>query len=45
MQGLAQERFLILPHPEVADFFRHKAGDYDRWLRVMCRIHEKLERN
>jgi NAD(P)-dependent dehydrogenase (short-subunit alcohol dehydrogenase family) len=45
VQGLAQERFLILPHPEVADFFRHKAGDYDRWLRGMCRIHEKLERN
>ncbi|HMF11027.1 MAG TPA: SDR family oxidoreductase [Gemmataceae bacterium] len=45
VQGLAQERFLILPHPEVADFFRRKAGDYDRWLRAMCRIHEKLERN
>jgi NAD(P)-dependent dehydrogenase (short-subunit alcohol dehydrogenase family) len=45
VQGLSQERFLILPHPEVADFFRRKAGDYDRWLRAMCRIHEKLERN
>jgi hypothetical protein len=45
VQGLAQERFLILPHPEVADFFRRKAGDYDRWLRGMRRIHEKLERN
>ncbi len=45
VQGLAQERFLILPHPEVTDFFRHKADDYDRWLRAMCRIHEKLERN
>jgi NAD(P)-dependent dehydrogenase (short-subunit alcohol dehydrogenase family) len=45
VEGLAQERFLILPHPEVADFFRRKAGDYDRWLRAMRRIHEKLERN
>ena len=36
--GLATEQFLILPHPEVADYFRHKAGDYDRWLRAMRRI-------
>jgi hypothetical protein len=41
VQGLAEERFLILPHPEVADFFRHKADDYDRWLRGMRRLQEK----
>ncbi len=40
--GLADERFLILPHPEVADYFRHKADDYDRWLRGMRRLQEKL---
>jgi NAD(P)-dependent dehydrogenase (short-subunit alcohol dehydrogenase family) len=38
--GLAEERFLILPHPEVAEFFRHKAADYDRWLRGMRRLQE-----
>lgn len=40
--GLADERFLILPHPEVADFFRHKAEDYERWLRGMRRLQDKL---
>ena len=38
VQGLADERFLILPHPEVADYFRRKAADYDRWLRGMRRL-------
>src|SRR5712692_3066221 len=38
VQGLADERFLILPHPEVAEYFRHKATDYDRWLRGMRRL-------
>jgi len=36
--GLAQEQFLILPHPEVAEYFQRKAGDYDRWLRGMRRL-------
>jgi NAD(P)-dependent dehydrogenase (short-subunit alcohol dehydrogenase family) len=40
--GLAEERFLILPHPEVAEYFRHKADDYERWLRGMRRLQEKL---
>ena len=40
--GLAAERFLILPHPEVAEFFRNKADDYDRWLRGMRRLQDKL---
>jgi NAD(P)-dependent dehydrogenase (short-subunit alcohol dehydrogenase family) len=40
--GLADERFLILPHPEVAEYFRRKAGDYDRWLRGMSRLQSKL---
>ena len=36
--GLADERFLILPHPEVADYLRRKADDPDRWLRGMRRL-------
>jgi NAD(P)-dependent dehydrogenase (short-subunit alcohol dehydrogenase family) len=41
--GLAEERFLILPHPEVAEYFRRKADDYERWLRGMRRLQNKLE--
>jgi len=39
VKGIADERFLILPHPEVAEYFRRKADDYDRWLRGMRRLH------
>jgi len=38
LQGLHDEKFLILPHPEVADYFRRKADDYDRWLKGMRRL-------
>jgi hypothetical protein len=38
VDGLDTERFLILPHPIVADYFRRKADDYDRWLRGMRRL-------
>jgi NAD(P)-dependent dehydrogenase (short-subunit alcohol dehydrogenase family) len=47
IQGLAAERFLILPHPEVADYLRRKADDPDRWLagmrRLQARIAAKIE--
>jgi len=42
--GLADERFLILPHPEVGEYVRRKANDYDRWLRGMRRMQAKLDR-
>jgi NAD(P)-dependent dehydrogenase (short-subunit alcohol dehydrogenase family) len=38
VDGLREERFLILPHPEVTDYFRRKADDYDRWLAGMRRL-------
>jgi len=38
VQGLADERFLILPHPRVAEYVRRKASDYDRWLKGMSRL-------
>jgi short-subunit dehydrogenase len=41
--GLAGERFLILPHPEVGEYFLRKATDYDRWLRGMRRMQAKLD--
>jgi NAD(P)-dependent dehydrogenase (short-subunit alcohol dehydrogenase family) len=42
VDGLREETFLILPHPEVGEYFRHKAGDYDRWLRGMRRLQQRL---
>ncbi|MDN3351903.1 SDR family oxidoreductase [Actinomadura sp. DC4] len=36
--GLEEERFLILPHPEVAEFVRRKAADPDRWLSGLRRL-------
>jgi NAD(P)-dependent dehydrogenase (short-subunit alcohol dehydrogenase family) len=42
LQGIHDERFLILPHPEVAEYFRRKAEDYDRWLRGMRRLRAGL---
>lgn len=38
VEGIAAERFLILPHPEVADFERRKTADRDRWLGGMRRL-------
>ena len=38
VKGLEAERFLILPHGEVAEYVRRKAVDPDRWLRGMRRL-------
>jgi NAD(P)-dependent dehydrogenase (short-subunit alcohol dehydrogenase family) len=40
--GLGDERFLILPHPEVLEFFRRKGSDYDRWIAGMQRLQERV---
>ena len=38
VKGLAEEKFLILPHPEVAKYFQNKANDYDRWIRGLRKL-------
>jgi NAD(P)-dependent dehydrogenase (short-subunit alcohol dehydrogenase family) len=38
VKAIAEERFLILPHPEVAQYIQRKASDYERWLRSMRRL-------
>ncbi len=42
-QGLQDDRFLILPHPEVADYYRLRANDTDRWLAGMRKLQAKLD--
>ncbi|MBF6212301.1 SDR family oxidoreductase [Nocardia puris] len=42
VDGVADERFLILPHPEVLDMYRFKGSDYDRWLAGMRRFQDAL---
>jgi short-subunit dehydrogenase len=42
VRGLAEERFLILPHPEVAEYVRRRATDRERWLKGMRRLRSEL---
>ena len=41
VQSLREERFLVLPHPEVAQYFLNKAQDYDRWLGGMQKLYAR----
>lgn len=40
--GLAEEKFLILPHPVVLSYMQRKTADYDRWLGGMRRLRAKV---
>ena len=42
-KGMAEDRFLILPHPEVAGFYEARAATPDRWLAGMNHIQRKWE--
>ena len=42
IETLGEERFLVLPHPEVLTYMRRKTDDYDRWLGGMRRLHERF---
>ena len=42
VEAMAEERFLVLPHPEVLSFLQRKTADIDRWLRGMRRLREKV---
>ncbi|MGR3873652.1 SDR family oxidoreductase [Streptomyces graminifolii] len=43
MKGIEEERFLILPHPEVAGYYQARAAEPDRWLTTMNHIQQKWE--
>jgi hypothetical protein len=40
--GMREERFLIFPHPKVADYYAKKAARHDSWLRQMALLQEKF---
>jgi len=42
IDGIIDERFLVLPHPKVRTYFERKAADYDRWLSGMRRFRRQL---
>ncbi|MBD0744301.1 SDR family oxidoreductase [Streptomyces sp. CBMA152] len=41
--AMAKERFLVLPHPEVADYYTARASAPDRWLTSMNHLQQKWE--
>jgi NAD(P)-dependent dehydrogenase (short-subunit alcohol dehydrogenase family) len=41
VKAMEEERFLVLPHPEVGKYFQHKATDYERWLRDLRKMRDK----
>jgi NAD(P)-dependent dehydrogenase (short-subunit alcohol dehydrogenase family) len=40
--AMREERFLILPHPEVLKFMQNKTSDYERWLAGMRRLQAQI---
>jgi NAD(P)-dependent dehydrogenase (short-subunit alcohol dehydrogenase family) len=38
LEGVREDRFLILTHPEMQEYMTRKAGDTDRWIRGMSRL-------
>jgi NAD(P)-dependent dehydrogenase (short-subunit alcohol dehydrogenase family) len=42
-KGIAEDRFLILPHPEVAAYYQARAAEPDRWLTNMNHLQQKWE--
>lgn len=42
IQAILEEKFLVLPHMEVAKYFANKANDYERWLNGMRRFRDRL---
>jgi NAD(P)-dependent dehydrogenase (short-subunit alcohol dehydrogenase family) len=44
-KALDGDSFLILPHPEVAEYYRRRATDPDRWLAGMNQMQVAFERD
>jgi len=42
-QAMQDDRFLVLPHPEVAGYYAVRATETDRWLRGMNKLQQRLD--
>ncbi len=43
IEAMDDGRFLVLPHPQVKDYFSYRATDPDRWLRGMRKIQNHVD--
>ena len=43
VEAIGDGRFLILPHPEVAEMYAGRATDTGRWLRGMNKLQQRIE--
>ena len=41
LAAMLDGRFLVLPHPEVAQYFRNKGQDYERWIGGMQKMYAR----
>jgi NAD(P)-dependent dehydrogenase (short-subunit alcohol dehydrogenase family) len=42
-EAMSENRFLVLPHPEVRDYYVARASDTGKWLRGMNRLQQRVE--
>ena len=42
VQGIRDEKFLILPHPQVRNYIKNKAENYERWIGGMRKLNRKF---
>ena len=42
VEAMREERFLILPHPEVAKYMANRGATHDRWLAGMRKLQAQL---
>jgi hypothetical protein len=46
IQGISDNKFLVLPHKELGTYAQRKYSDYDRWLKGMRELRaEMVEQN
>jgi len=44
LEAVREQRFLVLPHHEVALYFQRKASNHDRWIAGMRRLRQRTMR-